>query len=308
MRTAQIERIHQSLDQCCRPVLNDLMAIIRARGCIIGQIVAKMEVSHPAVVEQMLSTARIFERKADGTLVSRRTGALQWTPAPPPELTRVMGRNSFVHPTEAACQIAYQDAFSYLAGVHCFELPTAMLDAIAKEPNQEIADLYRGYVRHSFMPLCRRVADQLREYSAYVELPSKEWLQKTFPGESWSTASNMFFLQMWYGYTASFERVLEEWSGGNFESVRPGEGLALGGLVRMLTWSQEQAEKKQAELIGMSTVVETDQLLFSYPGAKTSALSKEQGSTSYEVDTQGSGKGADALGEASFAMPLANDS
>ena len=113
---------------------------------------------------------------------------------------------------------------------------------------------------------------------------------------------------MWYGYTASFERVLEEWSGGNFESVRPGEGLALGGLVRMLTWSQEQAEKKQAELIGMSTVVETDQLLFSYPGAKTSASStKEQGSASYEVETQGSGKGADVVGEASFVMPLAKD-
>ena len=71
MMTAQIERIHQSLDQCCRPVLNDLYAIFAARRCIVGQLVAKMEVSHPAVVEQMLSKARLFERKTDGTLVSR---------------------------------------------------------------------------------------------------------------------------------------------------------------------------------------------------------------------------------------------
>ena len=112
---------------------------------------------------------------------------------------------------------------------------------------------------------------------------------------------------MWYGYTASFERVLEEWSSGNFESVHPSEGLPLGALYRMLTWSQEQAEKKQAELIGMSTVVETDQLVFSYAELKTSASSKEQGSA-YEVETQGSGKGADVVGEASFAMPLAKDS
>ena len=231
MTTAQIERIHQSLDQCCRPVLNDLFAIFRARICIIGQIVAKMEVSHPAVVEQMLSKARFYERKTDGTLVSRRTGAVYWTPAPPPELTRVMDSFTFVASTEAGCQIASKDTLSCLAGAYCFELPTAILDAIAKEPNQEIAEMYRGYVRHSLMPLCRRVADQLREYSAYVELPSTKWLQKTFPGESWSTNSNMLFFQMWYGYTASFERVLEEWSSGNFESVHPGEGWHLAHCI-----------------------------------------------------------------------------
>ena len=309
MMTAQIERIHQSLDQCCRPVLNDLYAIVRARACIIGQIVAKMEVSHPAVVEQMMSKARVFERKTDGTLVSRRSnGALRWTPSPPPELTRVMDATSFVFPTEAGCQIASQDAYSYVAGGYCLELPTAILDVVATEPTGEIAQLYRGYVRHSLMPLCRRVADQLRDYSAYLELPSKEWLQKTFPREASGVQSSMYFLQVWYAYTSSFERVLEEWSSGNFEPVHPGMGLPMGPLMRTLVWSQEQAEKKQAELIGMSTVVETDHTVFSYPGAKTSASSKEQGSASYEVETQGSGKGADALGEASFAMPLAKDS
>ena len=75
----------------------------------------------------------------------------------------------------------------------------------------------------------------------------------------------------------------------------------------MLTWSQEQAEKKQAELIGMSTVVEMDQRVFSYAELTPSASSKERASA-YEVETQGSGKGADAVGEASFAMPLAKDS
>ena len=192
-----------------------------------------------------------------------------------------------------------------MAGVYRFELPTAILDAIAMEPNQEIAEMYRGYVRHSLMPLCRRVADQLREYSAYVELPSKEWLQRHFRRVLGHT-SNMIFSKCGT-VTASFERILSEWSCGKFESVHPDLGLPLGPLWRTLVWSQEQAEKKQAELIGMSTVVETDQILFSRPELKTSASSKEQGSA-YEVETQGSGKGADALGEASFAMPLAKDS
>merc|ERR1711871_1437393 len=109
MTTAQIERIDKSLDQCCRPVLNDIMAMTYARSYFIGELVAKMEVSHPAVVEQMLSKARIYERKTDGTLVNRRSGALKWTPAPPPDLTRMMDACSFVFRTEAACQIAAQD-------------------------------------------------------------------------------------------------------------------------------------------------------------------------------------------------------
>ena len=49
-------------------------------------------------------------------------------------------------------------------------------------------------------------------------------------------------------------------------------------------------------------------MVFSYPGLTPSASSKDQSFASYEVETQGSGKGADAVGEASFAMPLAKDS
>ena len=113
------------------------------------------------------------------------------------------------------------------------------------------------------------------------------------------------YIQHWYCYMSSFERVVEEWSGGNFESVHAGEGLALGALYRTLTWSQEQAEKKQAKLIGMSTVVETNQIMFSRPELKLA--SSEKRPSAYEVETQGSGKGSDVVGEASFAMPLARD-
>ena len=304
--TAQIERIHKSLDQCCRPVLLDLYAIGDARLRMVAQLVAKMEVSHPAAVEQMLSKAQFLKRKADGTLVSRGSGTVYWTPTPPAELTRLVDTMPLAAPTEAAVQIMQQDVFAVLAGGYCFELPTAILDVIAKEPTGEIAEMYRDYVRHSMMPLCRRVADQLREYWAYVELPSKEWLQETFPGEAWHNVSNAYHLNLWYSYTVSFERVLSEWSCGKFESVRPCLGLPLGPLLRTLTWSQEQAEKKQAELIGMSTVMKTEQLLFSRPEVASASVAET--TSAYEVEMQSGAQGAGAVGEASFDMPLARDS
>ena len=63
MMTAQIERIHKSPDQCCRPVLLDLYAIVQVRYRIVAQLVAKMEVSHPAAVEQMLSKAQFLSAR-----------------------------------------------------------------------------------------------------------------------------------------------------------------------------------------------------------------------------------------------------
>ena len=188
-------------------MLLDLYAIGLARYRIVAQLVVKMEVSHPTAVEHMLSKAQYFKRKADGTLVGRGSGTVYWTPTPPAELTRVMDSITFARPTEAGERICNQDAWSCLAGSYCFELPTTILDVIAKEPTGEIAEMYRGYARHSLMPLCRRVADQLRDYSAYVELPSKEWLQETFSGDGWRSLSNAQHLVAWYAYTLSLIHI-----------------------------------------------------------------------------------------------------
>ena len=113
------------------------------------------------------------------------------------------------------------------------------------------------------MPLCRRLANTLQEYSAYMELLPKDWLEKTYPEMSWRSATNSTFVQHWFTYTLSFERILAEWSEGNFKSIRPGMAQPLGAMVRTVTWSQERAEAKQAELIGMTTVAEVDDHIFS---------------------------------------------
>ena len=67
----------------------------------------------------------------------------------------------------------------------CSQIPDAILNIVASEPTGEIAEMYRGYVRHTLMPLMQRVADMLREYSAYMELPPKGWLEQKFPGMPW---------------------------------------------------------------------------------------------------------------------------
>ena len=87
---------------------------------------------------------------------------------------------------------------------------------------------YFSYVRHTLMLLMRRVADMLREHSAYMELPPKGWLEQRFPGISWKvgrspciisdhpsssasadwlimllqSVSNSAFTSAWYSYSS----------------------------------------------------------------------------------------------------------
>ena len=123
--------------------------------------------------------------------------------------------------------------------------------------------MYRGYVGHTLVPLCRQLANTLQEYSAYMELLPKDWLEKTYPEIGWRSFTNSVFVQHLYGYTVSFERILAEWSDGNFESIRPSMVQPIGAMVRTVAWSQERAEAKQAELIGMTMVAEVDDGIFS---------------------------------------------
>ena len=96
-----------------------------------------------------------------------------------------------------------------------------------------------------------------------MELPPKDWLEKMYPEVGWRNVTNSFFVHAWYAYTLSFEQILSEWSGGVYRSVRPGSGQPLASMLRTLTWAQERAEAKQAELIGMTAVAELDDGVFS---------------------------------------------
>ena len=114
-----------------------------------------------------------------------------------------------------------------------------------------------------------------------MELPPKDWLEHTYPKMPWKNHSNTSFVEHWYAYSQSFERVLSEWSNGNFSSSRPGFPQPIGSMVRTLKWSQERAEAKQAELIGMTAVVEVDDSIFSRVGSGVKA--------SFETETAAQG-------------------
>ena len=230
---------------------------------MVQQLVSRLEVSHPDAVEQMLSFVTVHEHHPDGTVTSRGSGNLAWIPNPPPELTRAVVKPEMVAPSGSAMMISAHDTFVCISKPYCLEMPDAILAIIAAEPTGDIAGMYRGYVCHTLMPLFRRVASTLQEYSAYVELPPKDWLQKTYPDMSWRTFTNAIFIQTWFRSTLSFERILAEWTDGNFKSVHPGTGQPLGAMMRTLAWSQARSEAKQAELIGMTTVTQMNDNVFS---------------------------------------------
>ena len=48
---------------------------------------------------------------------------------------------------------------------------------------------------------------------------------------AWYAYTNSHFAHYWVSYTLSFERVLAQWEGGNFDQIRPGGVLPAGGLT-----------------------------------------------------------------------------
>eukprot|EP01052_Picozoa_sp_SAG31_P029283 SAG31_NODE_2899_length_4933_cov_2.793795_4_plen_263_part_00 len=249
------------------------MAISFARIAVIEQIVSKFcESNHPDAVNEMMSLNDLHEIQPDGRVTSRSSGKMYWTPNAEPELTRTAGSATFGAPSAAALCVGSLDYFLMMSKPFCYEMPATILDIIAAEPTGEVAEMYRGYVRHTMMPLFWRVLDTLRDYAAYVELPPKDWLEKTFPEMSWRSFSTSVYVQFWGAYTMSFERILSEWSADNFRSANPGVLLPVGAMLRTLKWSQERAEVKQAELIGMTAEAEIDDGVFSRieSGAKAS--------------------------------------
>ena len=77
------------------------------------------------------------------------------------------------------------------------------------------------------------------------------------------TIPNSVFTSMWYSYTLSFDRILSEWADGNFSSHHLSAPQPMGGMLQTIMWSQQRAEAKQAELIGMTSVAEVDGGIFS---------------------------------------------
>ena len=90
------------------------------------------------------------------------------------------------------------------------------------------------------------------------------------------SSPNFVFTAVWYSYTLSFDRILPEWADGNFSSRHPSAPQPIAGMLQIIMWSQQRAEAKQAELIGMTSVAEVDGGIFSR---------SENDKASFEIET-----------------------
>lgn len=191
----------------------------------------------------------------DGTVTSSR-GKVYWLANKSAEPFRAVPEMTFAQPTASALVVETHDLYVSVSQPFCFELPTGIFDVISAEPTGELADMYRGYVHNTIMPMVRGVADTLRRHAAHVEFPPKEWLENTFPEINWRSNTNAYLLQCWLTYVSSYERAMAEWNNGNFTSLRPNTVLPFAGLQRTMMWSQEKAQQRQVDLIGMTSVAE----------------------------------------------------
>ena len=80
-----------------------------------------------------------------------------------------------------------------------------------------------------------------------------------FPSFYWPGNANSVFADMWLAYTLSFERVLAQWEEGDWHQARPaGFAQPVSGLMQTISWSEQCAERKQSELIGMTAETTVD--------------------------------------------------
>eukprot|EP01051_Picozoa_sp_SAG22_P011206 SAG22_NODE_1059_length_5764_cov_3.282966_4_plen_154_part_00 len=133
------------------------------------------------------------------------------------------------------------------------ELPQAFFDLMAADLDGSLAQDYRGYIKHEVKPALDGIKDILHAHYAAIEVPPLEWLIETFPGHGKGDSTNLFAMIL-AGYARAWDRVLAEWDAGRLDLLfPPGHMMPWSGLYKLNTWSREQGEAKQHELIGMSS-------------------------------------------------------
>eukprot|EP01052_Picozoa_sp_SAG31_P028393 SAG31_NODE_2737_length_5157_cov_7.756869_4_plen_86_part_00 len=56
--------------------------------------------------------------------------------------------------------------------------PKLLLDVIAEDPTSDLAQRWRRYVRQTFMPSTRKIADAMELHAAVIELPPKAFVME----------------------------------------------------------------------------------------------------------------------------------
>eukprot|EP01051_Picozoa_sp_SAG22_P007941 SAG22_NODE_577_length_8975_cov_12.406827_14_plen_221_part_00 len=154
----------------------------------------------------------------------------------------------------AVVDVVFQDFMAYqVKYAYVRELPQAFFDLMAADLDGPLAQDYRDYIKHEVKPALDGIKDILHAHYAAIEIPSLEWLIETFPGHGKADSPN-FFAYILVAYARAWDRVLAEWDAGRLEVLfPPNHMMPFSGLHKLNTWSREQGEAKQHELIGMSS-------------------------------------------------------
>lgn len=192
--------------------------------------------------------------KADGKIYA--LGKIIFDPNNDKGLTwwaATMFEAAFVGGSPAAVDVALADLLTVYKSPFVQELPQAFFDVMAADPSGPLAEDYRGYIRHEIKPAFDRIRDILSAHVAAMEIPSTEWLIETFPGHN-KTDSTTGIIDLAVCYVRAWDRILAEWDAGKLEVLFPASHMMpLVALAKLNTWSREQGEAKQHELIGMSS-------------------------------------------------------
>ena len=137
--------------------------------------------------------ASMFAVGPDGTGRSLNSGKVYWKPRlASAQITEAFAERSWGLPSAAAYAISPADSFTAFSQPFCAELPAAVLEIVAAEPSNAVGLSYQRYVRSTYLPAVRRIADVLREYTAAIEWPSVAWLKEMHPGRGSADGADKF--------------------------------------------------------------------------------------------------------------------
>eukprot|EP01051_Picozoa_sp_SAG22_P006765 SAG22_NODE_454_length_10311_cov_4.304446_1_plen_590_part_00 len=156
--------------------------------------------------------------------------------------------------SSAAVDVVFQDLMAFVVKyAYVRELPQAFFDLMAADLDGPLTHDYHGYIKHEVKPVLDSIKDLMHAHYAAIEIPPLEWLIETFPGHNKSDSpTNVVYIVV--ANARAWDRVLAEWDAGRLEVLfPPNHMMPFLGLHKLNTWSREQGETKQHELIGMSS-------------------------------------------------------
>lgn len=222
---AQIARTDRAVDDCCLPLQASLGGLQNSRYDWIAEAVFALEASAPEVVARMLAQsehANPGRLKADGQVVSLRSGILLWDPTGRRDhITTGYDRPTNRPESANGFLIAQADLHCWNTQPFCADVPTGILEYLAADPTTMLANRFRNYARHCLVPHMRRVQQLLDAYGSLVQPPPVAFLQSKFPHCFWQINRPTMFREIWDGRKRLWEALLADWESGEIGRIAP---------------------------------------------------------------------------------------